>query len=264
MLHGRFLQVVGALIDMTMYHDVLDTLPDGNALQRNVSCDDASFGARIGRVLRSLLGRRPGQTPQISRALQGNLCEFCVWELGERHWALYEKQATWPANAKSPWRNSSKPGVDILAVGTQDNAVLVIEVKSSRGRGASAVTGNQNSLKDDFRRLFAEGAPDRRIWGSIQEVVTDLILRGESESAARIVDSVGSRPDECTGIRLIGVLVCRKGDTDESRRARREAFQRLHEWLREAGWGADQCEFRSVELVDFACWLSSFVDEVTR
>jgi hypothetical protein len=254
----------GHAIEIGPYDDILETRPDGRLIERSLSRDDESFATRIAGALRVLLGRRPAPVSAISNTLQGNLCEFCVWELGEQHWQLYDRNLTWPANAKSPWRSSSRGGVDVLALGSDLRTLLIIEVKSTQGDGCSPISGESSSLKNDFRRLYEAGSPDERIWGSVQEAVTSLKLAGEVESAARIVDSVGSRPDECTGIRLIGVLVCRKGDTDKLHRDRRLAFETLHEWLLEAGWRSEQCEFRCVELVDFVRWLSSLVREVTR
>ncbi len=244
------------------YRSILNTSVDG-LIRRDVSRDDASFAGTIAAVLRSLLGRRPRPVDRISPRLQGNLCEFCVWELGENHWGLYARTLTWPANAKSPWRDVSRPGVDILAIDGDADTVFLIEVKSTCGGGSDAVASEDDSLKADFQHLF-EGSPEERIWGSINEAVADLILHGRRDLAERVTNAVGSKPEECTGVQLIGVLVCQSGKTTRSHNARKQAFQRLHRWLLLQGWHADQCRYCCVELSDFRGWLSRLVEEVTK
>jgi len=230
-------------------------------VRRDISCDDAALARKIAGVLRSLLGHSPSPVSEISTGLQGNLCEFCAWDLGEKHWGLYTRELTWPANANSPWRNKSESGVDILALDTNADRVFLIEVKSSRRGGSGAVAGEDKSLQADFRHLF-EGSLDERIWDSVDEAVSDLIIHNRPDLAEKVKSAVGSKPEECTGVRLIGVLICRSGKTRRSRDARQGAFQRLHQWLLSQGWQADQCEYHCVELSDFAGWLSRVVNEV--
>jgi hypothetical protein len=142
--------------------------------------------------------------------------------------------------------------------------VFLIEVKSTDGGGSSSIAGDEKSLKSDFQYLFDEGSPEERIWGTINEVIADLKIHGNPSLAEKVLDAIGSRPEECTGARLIGVLVCRIGETTRSHNARRQAFQRLHDWLLDQGWKASQCSFRCVELSDFRTWLSRIVAKVTE
>jgi hypothetical protein len=163
----------------------------------------------------------------------------------------------------NPWSDVSKSGIDILAIDDNADAVFLIEVKSSGGDGSSAIACEENSLKADFRHLF-EGSLEKRILSSTNEMVAYLrVVLERSDLAEKVVDAIGDRPEECTGVRLIGVLVCRGGEQREHN-ARKRAFQQLRQWLLLEGWEADQCEYRCVELSDFGSWLSKVVEEVTK
>jgi len=248
---------------ISKYQDVFDNPEDG-LVQRNVSLDDDAFAKQIAEKLFSLLRRRYRPISDISTGLQGNLCEFCAWELGESHWLLYTKEFSWPANAKTPWRDHSKSGVDILAVSEKVDAIHIIEVKSTKTGGSSVVASDQDSLKEDFEKLFAIEAPEKRIWGSVNEAVADLTIHGYEDLAEKMLEGVGDTPQECTAVHLVGVLICKSGSRDSSRQARSRAFEKLDKWLQSEGWSSDQCHYQCVELNDFQDWLWKVVRQMTR
>lgn len=248
---------------MTWHRQCFSTVVD-LPIVRDVSFDDDTFARAIVAILRSLV-RRPLRRPaRITRQLQGNLCEFCVWELGESRWRLYSKANTWPANAQFPWKNYSAPGIDIIAIDDAADTVFIIEVKSTSQPDADVVSGSKDSLKADFGNLFAQGSPEERIIGCVGEVVSRLGIDGRHELADKVIEAVGPTPAQCEGVRLVGVLVCNGAMAPSVHRKRRSAFNRLHEWLMEQGWRADQCEHRCVELSSLEGWLSTIVAEVTR
>jgi len=244
------------------YKDIL-LLADEDGILCEECDDDDRFADLVASSLRSRVGRCPAKPAKISKGLQGNLCEFCVWELGECHWQIYTRINTWPANARNPWRHGSKSGIDIVAIDTNAETLYLIEVKSRRDEGSSAISSTEDSLKEDFRHLF-EGSLDLRIWDSINEVVASLIDSKNLDLAAKVVDAVGDTPEECTGVHLIGVLVCNGGGKPRSRNARKRAFERLHRWLLEQGWRKEQCEYRCIELSSLGSWLNRLVSKVVE
>jgi len=230
-------------------------------------CGDAeAFLKSMAEVFHSLFHRRPLGATQDSTSLQGNICEFCVWELGSEHWRLYGKGFSWPANARKPWRPHSDTGVDIIAVDENADNVYIIEVKSTKTGGSSYVDGDGSSLKQDFQHLFGKSntAPENRIWGSIDEAVSGLTIDGHPELAEKVKASVGRNPSTSGGIRLIGTLVCKKGQNLRSHKSRKEHFKTLRDWLLNEGWLSEQVEFRTVELDDFEAWYHDFLREVAE
>jgi hypothetical protein len=247
----------------TKYRGILDSLEDG-LVQRDVSLDDDTFADEIAAKLLSLLHRRHKPISNISTSLQGNLCEFCTWELGENHWLWYAKGLSWPANAKTPWRDTSKSGIDIFAIDNDADTIYLVEIKSTKTGGSGVVAGDTDSLKEDFQKLFAREAPEKRIWGSVDEAVADLTIRGHRDLAERIIDGVGDTPQECSAVQLVGVLVCKSGQREISRQRRNTKFEELGDWLQSEGWNPTQCEYRCIELEDFEGWLWRVVRQVTE
>jgi len=241
------------------YRKCLESSQNGR-VQVESANDDAEFAVVVAAALRSHPESPPRQEPPISNALQGNLCEFCTWDLGEKHWHLYGREWTWTPNASSPWRPSSDPGIDILALSSIDDTpiVLVVEVKSSHGGGSNLVVSDNNSLRTDFERLFA-GDIKSRLQNRIGAVVSDLHLKHKRPLLAEHVKcSVGTCAADSEGINLIGVLICERGNA-RSQSARLEAFQRLQTWLHDQGWEDQQVSFRCVETQDFSEWLSQVI-----
>jgi hypothetical protein len=245
------------------YKDILLLIDGEGSLRCEKCCDDDTFADRMAESLRLRMARSPAKANDVSTGLQGNLCEFCVWELGECHWQIYARSRTWPANARTPWRHRPNSGVDIVAIDESAETVYFIEVKSSSGDGVQAISSTDDSLKADFRHLF-EGSLDLRIWESVDPVVASLIEDGNRDLAGNVVDCIGDTPSECGGVHLIGVLVSNGGDRPRSRDARKRAFERLHGWLLEQGWRKDQCEYRSVELCNFRRWLIRLIQKVAE
>jgi hypothetical protein len=126
-------------------------------LRREVVKNDAKAAGLLAQALRehpsSLI---PTKKPRQSNALQGNLCEFFAWELGEQHWLLFDRVWSWAPNAENPWKPSSDPGIDILALLSPESTpmLLVFEVKSSVGDGVSLINGGSSSLQTDFESLY--------------------------------------------------------------------------------------------------------------
>lgn len=254
---------MGTIID---YSQVLDGRKDGLVSREFSLCDD-NFADFLAQSLLSMrLGIKPSQNfDKKSVRIQGNLCEFCIWELGENHWGIYKKINTTVANAKSPLIDHSQSGIDIVAIGDDGKTIYIIEVKSSQSDGKNLIFSNSSSLKTDFQHLFEVGAVEERIWGSITELIADLSLHGKDDIAEYVKNSVGNKPELCKGVKLIGVLVCQRSDSmnvDENDNV--NAFARLHSWLMEQGWQAHQCEYHTIEIADFEKWLKSFIDGVTQ
>jgi hypothetical protein len=247
------------------YRDFLLPLED-DLIQRDVCDNSDAFVEQLAQALLSLLRRRPKKVTRTSPALQGNICEFCVWELGSQHWKLYRKSFSWPANAKSPLRANSNPGVDIVAIDDNADKVYVIEVKSTKSGGGQYIDGDSSSLKQDFSHLFEKPktAPEDRIWGSINAVVADLSIQGCPELADKVNAAVGDDVESSTGVQLVGVIVCKKGQDTRSHGTRKQHFLELKSWLLSEGWKANQCKFRTVELEDFEVWYKSFLRKVTE
>lgn len=222
--------------------------------------DDSEFADIVAAALRSHPAAPPRQKPPLSKALQGNLCEFCVWDVGERFWYLYKRELTWPTNANSPWRPSSDPGVDILALtsGEDEPILLVIEVKSTSSGGSGFVDGDRSSLQTDFKHLFS-GDVQSRLQNRVGAVVSDLTLKlKRPDLAEKVKEAVGTAANDSQGIKLVGVLICKRGNT-RSQSARLEAFQRLHTWLLDNGWKNEQIESRCIEVEDLSKWLDQVI-----
>lgn len=247
------------------YQSIL-SLVDDDLIRREVCNDVNSFAEKIARVFYSLFRRRPRQAVKDSTGLQGNICEFCVWELGDEHWQLYKKQFSWPANACKPWQPNSDSGVDIIAIDDNADNVYIIEVKSTKSGGSEFIDGDNSSLKLDFKHLFEkpQTAPENRIWGSVNEASFRLSIDNCYELADKVVASVGDNAETCHGVRLVGVLVCKKGQNVRSHNARKEHFFALRDWLEGEGWQRHQLEFRTIELEDFKIWYSSILQRITE
>jgi len=243
------------------YGAVLLSENDGEIpLNREIVQDDLAFAQAIVDALCQCMVPPPQPALPNSNSLQGNLCEFCVWELGENHWNWYRRKFSRPANAWNPWRDSSDPGIDILATDEEVSTLMVIEVKSSRGDGDGHIKNKKNSLRSDFERLF-EGDGRGRLLSRVMEIASDLkFLHERSDLAERVRKLVGSSPSESPGVRLIGVLVCTRGD-GQSHGKRRQAFENLHTWLTQNDvdvtrkWKTEQCRYYTVELKDLIGWI---------
>lgn len=234
------------------------------AVCRHLCVDQDGLADTLAAALRSHAAAPPSAAPALTAVLQGNLSEFGAWDLGERHWLLFERQMTWTANAESPWKGSSTDGIDILALPSQrDLALLVVEVKSSEGGGANLVSGEGSTLQSDFSRLF-DGAVQGRLFVSVGQVLSDLRFhRNRPDLEGHVKALVGTSPAECGGLRLVGVLLCNRGtQTDEQ--ARDRAFARLTARLTALGWHAAQLAFRTVEVTSVQAMLTRTVNEATR
>lgn len=252
-------------MEVSRYQESLVTVDD-DLIQRDVCNNTDTFVERIVQVFHSIFHRHPKRATQTSTSLQGNICEFCVWELGNEHWKLYRKEFSWPTNASKPWRPNSDSGVDIIAIDDNADSVYVIEVKSTRGGGSSFIEGDGSTLEQDFKHLFEKPrtAPENRIWGSIDEATSYLSIHGHAELADKVVAAVGDNAAKSKGIRLVGVLVCKKGQTVKSHNARKKHFRALQDWLLSEGWRENQYEFRTVELEDFEVWYTSVLQKVAE
>jgi hypothetical protein len=243
------------------YGAVLLSENDGEIpLNREIVQDDLAFAQAIVHALCQCMVPPPQPALPNSKSLQGNLCEFCVWELGEKRWKWYRRKFSRSANAWNPWRDSSDPGIDILATDEEVSTLMVIEVKSSQGDGDGHVKNKKNSLRSDFEGLF-EGDGRGRLLSRVMEIASDLkFLHERPDLAERVRKLVGSSPSESPGVRLIGVLVCTRGD-GQSHGKRRQAFENLHTWLTQNDidptkkWKAGQCRYCTVELKDLLSWI---------
>jgi hypothetical protein len=239
------------------YHMCFESRCDGR-LHLEVVYDDINFADAVAAALRAHPAKPPAKEPQLSNALQGNLCEFCVWDIGEGFWHIYEREWTWTTNASSPWRPSSDPGIDILALAGDEPSVLVIEVKSSSSGGSGSITGDGSSLQTDFRHLFSSDDYSR-LQNRLGTVISDLILKAKrSDLAEKVANAVGKGPGSSQGVRLVGVLICRRGNL-QSQSTRLDSFRELQAWLLEQGWRDGQIECRCIEVQDFSCWLSEVI-----
>ncbi len=244
------------------YDDVLEEVSD-NLVVRDVCTDQDGFGDVLAAALKIHAAPPPVRTPELTKALQGNLSEYCVWDLGERYWSIFERRMTWTANADSPWKASSSDGVDILALAADNQLVLlVIEVKSSVGRGASLITGGNSSLQSDFDRLF-EGPVQNRLPISVGKVLASLrLVHRQPELEEQVKEMVGMAPADCPSLRLMGVLVCKQGNNGDLQ-ARGRAFERLTDHLTDIGWDASQITFRTVEVDDLTELLDEVIERAT-
>ncbi len=231
-----------------------------NCVHIDLVTDDAEFARVVAAALRAHDAPPPPKEPEITNALQGNLAEFCVWDLGERQWRIYERRFTWTPNANSPWRPGSDPGIDILALTSVDNEplALVVEVKSSRYDGSNLVHSGNSSLRADFEHLFM-GDIQSRLAVRIGAVCSDLNSKyGLPDLATKVKRVVGRGPSDSENIRLVGVLVCTRGD-NQSQTTRSVAFGQLRTWLLNRGWKTEQIEYRCIEVGDFLNWLRQVI-----
>lgn len=243
------------------YDDVLDEAFQ-NPVVRFLCIDDEGLAEVLATALKDHPAPPPAIAPKITNIRQGNLTEFGVWDIGEKHWSLLDRNMTWTANADSPWKASSTDGVDILALITEGQQfLLIIEVKSSDGHGSNLVTGANSSLQSDFDRLF-EGDVQNRLAGSVGKVLASLrYVHRRPDLEEQVKEMVGTRPEDCPSLRLLGVLVCKRG-INRSAVARRRAFTRLKNHLVDAGWDASQCEFRTVEVNGLIALLDEVIEKV--
>lgn len=234
------------------------------SIHREICTDAKGLAGALAGALRSHAAAPPRPAPDLTQALQGNLTEFGTWDLGERHWFLYERHMTWTANADSPWKASSSDGIDVLALVSQtDLALFVMEVKSSNGHGANLITGSGSSLQSDFGRLF-EGPVQERLIVSVGRVLTSLRLQHRRPDLEEPVKAmVGTTPAECASVKLVGVLLCNRG-TAADEQTRERAFDRLATKLTAAGWTPEQLSFRTVEVESLATLLAQTVEGACR
>lgn len=248
---------------LSPYSDVLQTTVAAPVL-RDICPDDLPLAQVLATALKAHPARPPMTAPSLDVRLQGNLTEFGAWDMGARHWFLFNRSMTWPANADSPWKGASSDGVDILALASgRTPGLLVIEVKSSDGHGANLITGGGSSLESDFSKLF-EGPVQGRIHVAAGKVMASLRFshdRRDLEDAVRLM--VGKTPATCEGLKLLGVLVCNGGPEDDAQK-RFRAFQRLEEKLEALGWKKGDLSFRTVEVQGLSSLLNKTIAEATR
>lgn len=252
------------LVNGPGYDDVFDQQA-GNPVVREVCTNEDSFANVLADALKGHAASPPADTPNLTNALQGNLSEFGVWDMGERYWSLFERRMTWPANADSPWKASSSDGVDILALAGSDDKLilLVVEVKSSGGHGANLVTGGNSSLQSDFDRLF-EGPVQDRLPISVGRVLTSLrLVHHRTDLEEQVKGMVGISPMQCASVRLLGVLVCNQGTASDGQ-TRDRAFNRLASHLASEGWNTSQISFRTIETSDLAALLDDVIHKATE
>jgi len=226
-------------------------------LHREVVLDDAQFAQLILELTSHNGFPRPSSISNTQN-VRANLSEFCVWELGVGHWRLFSKKFSWPAN-RDPWRESSDPGIDILAIDEDVEVLMVIEVKSSKYDGSNLINNQTSGLKGDFKKLF-EGDPRRtRIETRVLDIKHQIRFGRENPVLAKKVGTLlGSSPSTSPNVKLIGVLVC---SDEQAQEKRHRAFERLHTWLLEDDgddnqkWQADQCRYFVIELDNLPAWL---------
>lgn len=245
------------------YHLTLKSSPAKNVV-REVCVSDDDLADVIVDALTSQAAKPPSQTPELTSPLQGNLSEFVVWDIGERYWAIFEQSMTWPANADSPWKASSSDGVDIVAL-QQDGencGLLLIEVKSTNSAGAQLVTGGTSSLQSDFDKFFG-GAVQDRLAISVGRVLTSLrLVHRRPDLEHQVLQMIGTRPDSCPSVQVVGVLVCNRGTNDDAE-CRDRAFNRLHLHLVDAGWNPRQISFRTIETAEVTRLFGDIVRKAT-
>ncbi len=233
------------------------------AIHREICIDDNELSLVLSQALRAHAAQPPKSVPSLSNNLQGNLGEFSVWDLGERHWLLYERGMTWCANADIPWKGGSSDGIDILALADQAAALFVIEVKATTGNGANLITGNNSSLIHDFDKLF-EGKIQDRLLISVGRALASLRLHHRRpDLEEKLKAMVGTTPQECPSVQLVGVVMCQKGEASDVD-ARKRAFQRMAGVLKTAGWRDAQLSFRTIEVSDFQQMIKTVIEEAIR
>lgn len=243
------------------YRSVL-TQQTAGLIVRELCVSDAELAQVLADALKNHAAPPPKAAPAISANLQGNLGEFGVWDLGERHWLLYQKPFTWTANADSPWKANSTDGIDILAfVPNQPCQLLVVEAKTTTGNGSNLITGNNSALIHDFQKLF-EGSVQERLMITVGKALASLrLVHGRPDLEEKLKNLVGPTPAQCPALRLVGVIICHRGSAvDEAARAR--AFDRLRDALTAAGWNIGQLEFRTIEVTDLNDVLQKIVASV--
>jgi len=235
-------------------------------IHREVSQNDKTLVQAFVNALRSLPSPKPDTPPPLTNALQGNLAEFLVYDLSLSHWLLFDRKFSWASNAISPWKDSSDPGLDVLAfVFKPNDKILIIEVKSSIGTGTTSITEDESSLKNDFKKLF-NGTSTSRLLMRLSEAFYELKYgREQPELIRRLAGLVGISPGTSAGVKLIGTLVCSKGTrTALNVENRTKAFQELHQWLINEGWKTDQIEFRCIELDNLKEFMTQVIQEAAH
>ncbi len=205
----------------------------------------------------------PKSTVKLTNQRQGNLSEYCVWDIGDRHWTLFEKGLSKPANADSPWKDGSDPGIDILALSLDDPPLLlVIEAKSSINDGVALINGKGSSIRSDFTGLLANSVNSRLLIrvGAFKSQLR--FVAKKPELLRRIDECVGDTPKACSGVKLMGVLVCKRGETKDEN-ARRDAFNALRDNLVSDGWAISNIDLRTVEAGNLSKLLTEVIERVT-
>lgn len=242
------------------YKNCIESNCDG-CTQIDSVLDDIEFANIVAEALRNHPDAPPRRKPPLSNALQGNLCEFCIWDIGEKFWQLYDRELTWPTNATNPWRVSSDPGVDILAltsIAEDKPIVLAIEVKSSSSGGSGKIVGGGSSLQTDFKHLM-EGKVKTRLQSRTGTLASDLTLKNKRPDLAdKVIKAVGASPGDCHGVKIIGVMVCKRGNA-HSQSTRLASFQDLQTWLLSQGWQKEQIACYCMEVEDFSEWLNEVI-----
>ena len=240
------------------YNAILSSESDATfPLRREMVLDDAQFAQVILEVTARYGMPRPDSISN-SQNVRANLSEFCVWDLGSEHWRLFSKRFSWPAN-KDPWRESSDPGIDILATDENVEVLMVVEVKSSQDDGSDLINSQSRGLKGDFKSLF-EGDGRTRLKTRVLDVQHDFRFQQERpDLAEKVASLVGDSPSRSPGVRLIGVLVC---SDQQAQDKRHRAFERLHNWLlhdeddvNDQKWQATQCKYFTIEFDSLTVWL---------
>jgi hypothetical protein len=247
------------------YKESLQGVQSGN-IRREISKGDKSLAKALANALRAHPSPIPSSPPPLTNALQGNLAEFLVYDLGLSHWLLFDRKFSWASNAIAPWKESSDPGLDVLAfVFHPDNKILVIEVKSSVGTGTSSINEDESSLKNDFHKLF-NGTSTSRLLFRLSEVFYELKFRREEpQLVQKLSKLVGISPATSAGVRLIGTLVCSKGvKTTLNVQSRTKAFNDLHQGLIAEGWKPEQIEFRCIELDSLKDFMTRVIQEAAN
>ncbi|WP_253997954.1 hypothetical protein [Myxococcus qinghaiensis] len=249
------------------FGEILKGKPSGS-LQLEVVEDNVRAAQLLANALKNHPSSEiPTNLPGLDNALQGNLSEFLAWELGEQHWLLFDRAWSWAPNAENPWRNSSDPGIDILAILTPDAELklLVFEVKSSIGDGVALIAGVKSSLRTDFESLF-RGAVQGRLACRVGRVLSSLKYhKGRADLIPVVKDIVGKNPASSPKISLVGLLICSqlKSAPNASER-RQQAFEELSRLLRADGWVAQQVMLRCIETPSFSALLKQAISEVVN
>ncbi|WP_143195517.1 hypothetical protein [Archangium sp. Cb G35] len=230
--------------------------------RREIVSNESGLIRKFSAALRRLPAPLPETKPRLNKSLQGNLAETLVYELGDEYWALFKKRWTWVANATTPWKKSSDPGFDILAIRPGPPlTLLVIEVKSSSISGTKLIASKKSSLKADFSGLFSRNARGR-LTIRIGAILSDLELKmSRPDMVEPVKRLVGTKPSTSPKIQLIGVLVCCTGSNTSHIARRERAFTRLQHWLIKKGWQPTQVRLNSIELNDLNDFLKKTIQK---